>query len=68
MEPFFCSGGLYLSFGYRTRHTPCVAHFFLMWLMSEFHLYNSAHTVFSAFFTPVAYVGFLLIELGIHRM
>ena len=32
------SGGLCRSFAHRTRHTPCVALFFLGWLMSDFCL------------------------------
>ena len=35
---FFSSSGLCRSFAYRTKHTLCVAHFPLAWLMSEFHL------------------------------
>ena len=35
---FISSGGLCLIFAYRTRHTLCVALYFLAWILSDFCL------------------------------
>ena len=68
VQHFISSGDLCPIFAYITRYTPCVALYFLRWLMSDFCLYNKAHTVCSILFPPVAYVRFLLIEQGTRRV
>ena len=68
VQRFIFSGDLCPIFAYRTRHTQCVALYFLGRIMSEYCLQNKAYTVCSALFPRVNYVRILLIEQGIHSV
>ena len=67
VQGFISSGDLCLNFSFRTRHTQCVALYFLGWIMSDLCLYNEVYTVCIAIFPEMAYVGSSLTERGIHK-
>ena len=59
--------GLWLIFAYRTRHTKCVARFFVgVAYVGSLLIERAIHSGVAHLFVGVAYVGSLLIERGIH--
>ena len=62
VQLFISWGAFCPIFAYRTRNTPCLALYFLGWIMSDFCLQNKANTVWSALFPRVDYVRILLME------